>query len=287
MFQFSILIPTWNNLPHLKLCLSSIQKNSYFSNQIIVFANEGNDGTPEWLKTQEGIKFLHSPSNEGVCKAMNACRSLITTDYIIYLNDDMYVCPNWDLELYKEIERIGHDRFMISSTLIEPHATRNANLVSIIHDFGDSIATFREDELLKSYLNFHKDDWCGSSWPPSVVSTRVWDIIGGYSIEFSPGMYSDPDLSMKLWNYGIRIFKGVGSSKVYHFQSKSTKRLRKNKGSNKFLMKWGITARTFYKYYLAMGEKYNEQLLHDARELPFLVRLKNKLKRTYVAFLGN
>ncbi len=51
--MFSIIIPTFNNLEYLKLCLKSIQKNSKFDHEIIVHINEGNDGTLEYLRNQE------------------------------------------------------------------------------------------------------------------------------------------------------------------------------------------------------------------------------------------
>ena len=47
---FSILIPTWNNLAFLKLCLKSIAKNSTFNHQILIHVNDGSDGTLEWVK---------------------------------------------------------------------------------------------------------------------------------------------------------------------------------------------------------------------------------------------
>ena len=43
--------------------------------------------------------------------------------------------------------------------------------------------------------------------------------VGGFSEEFSPGAGSDPDLNMKLWNEGVRIFKCLNQSRVYHFGS--------------------------------------------------------------------
>ena len=43
--MFSILIPTYNNLEYLKLCIDSIKKNSNFKHQIIVHVNVGRDGT--------------------------------------------------------------------------------------------------------------------------------------------------------------------------------------------------------------------------------------------------
>jgi len=284
--RFSIIIPTWNNLPHLELCINSIRKNSHFSHQIIVYVNEGKDGTADWLAKQRDIDFIASPVNVGVCVAMNSCRALVKTSYILYLNDDMYVCPKWDLPLSEEIDRIGHDQFMISGTLIEPYPTRNPNLVSIVKDYGDSLSTFKEADLLQQYDSLTKEDWSGASWPPSVVSVKTWDIVGGYSVEFSPGMYSDPDFSMKLWRYGIRIFKGIGRSKVYHFQSKSTGRLRKNKGSRTFLMKWGMSAKVFYAEILSMGKPYSEEKLKNPATLSGWASLRVRIKRAYFALSG-
>ena len=42
--MFSI-IPTFNNLDYLKLCLDSIKKNSEYNHEIIVHVNDGSDGT--------------------------------------------------------------------------------------------------------------------------------------------------------------------------------------------------------------------------------------------------
>jgi len=280
MNRFSIIIPTWNNLEYLRLCVSSILKNSYFKNQIIVYVNEGSDGTLEWVKEQTEVEFIHSAKNEGICVAVNSSREKVQAKYMVYMNDDMYVCRNWDLELFKKIEEIGHDGFMLSSTLIEPHPVNNPNYVSIVRNFGDNVSNFREEELLASVDRIYKADWSGASWPPSVVSTRLWDVVGGYSIEFSPGMYSDPDFSMKLWRYGVRIFMGVGKSKVYHFQSKSTGKVKKNNGNEMFLIKWGISARAFYKYHLRMAREY-EGALVKTKGVPFFVSFGNLMKRIY------
>ena len=49
--MFSIIIPTYNNLEYLKLCLKSIKKNSKFNHEIIIHVNEGTDGTLDYLKS--------------------------------------------------------------------------------------------------------------------------------------------------------------------------------------------------------------------------------------------
>ena len=48
--KFSIIVPTWNNLKYLKICMNSIKKNSKYEHDLNVHVNEGNDGTVEYLK---------------------------------------------------------------------------------------------------------------------------------------------------------------------------------------------------------------------------------------------
>lgn len=234
---FSILIPTWNNLDYLRLCIKSIRENSTYNHQIIVHINEGSDGTLEWVKSEK-LDYTYSDKNIGVCLAMNSMRTLVKTDYIYFLNDDMYVLPHWDEILMQEIEALPDNKFYISSTMIQPH---DKNDVGLCIDYGDTIETFQEERLLKEYMNEDYNDWLGSTRPPTLVHRDIWDLVGGYSIELTPGMYSDPDFTAKLLFIGVTHFKGLGRSRVYHFETKTTTRIKKNNGSVQFLLKWGIS----------------------------------------------
>jgi glycosyltransferase involved in cell wall biosynthesis len=256
--EFSILIPTWNNLPYLEICIDSIRKNSRFQHQVIVYVNEGADGTTEWLK-KENIEFIHNAENAGICIALNQSFMLAKNDYIVYLNDDMYCCPGWDFHILNEIENIGHTKFFLSATMIEPVLTPNSCVLAP-YDFGRTADTFREKDLLKAISSFRFHDWSGSTWPPSIVHRSLWEKVGGLSEEFSPGMYSDPDFSMKLWNEDVRYFKGIGNSFVYHFMSKSTGKVKRNDGRKQFLKKWGVSSSWFTKKILHSGEVFKGEL---------------------------
>ncbi len=281
--KFSIIIPTWNNLTLLKTCLASINKNSYFKHQIVLHVNEGDDGSLEWVKEQR-LDFTHSSSNVGVCWAVNACRTLIKTDYIVYMNDDMYVLPDWDLELWKEIEQLPDKYFFLSSTMIEPMPTPHPGIVAP-YNYGREPDLFDEERLLKEYKSLPAFDWNGATWPPNIVHADVWDLIGGYSIEYFPGMYSDPDFSMKLIKAGVTYFKGIKSSMVYHFGSKSTVRVKKNNGSKQFLNKWGITSSTLTKFILKRGTPFSYPVdlksLHSGYKIS---KLRSRLKRILLSF---
>ncbi len=126
------------------------------------------------------------------------------------------------------------------------------------------------------------NDWQGATWPPNIVHISIWDLVGGYSIEFSPGMYSDPDFSMKLWQTGIRYFKGVSKSRVYHFGSRSVKRVKKNPGYYTFIRKWGITSSTLSKFYLRRGAPFTEVLNEPI--IPKLIQIKNYFKKIAILF---
>ena len=114
--MFSIIIPTFNNLDYLKLCLKSIKKNSSFDHEIIIHINEGIDGTKSYLK-KTNHKFTYSAKNEGVCVAFNEAVRKATKKYIVLAHDDMYFCPNWDKVFHSELSKLSDDSdFFLSGT---------------------------------------------------------------------------------------------------------------------------------------------------------------------------
>ena len=277
---FSILIPTWNNLKFLQLCVESIRKNSTYEHEILIHINDGSDGTLDWVKEQ-GLSYTHSQSNVGVCLALNQLRPLVTTDYMLFMNDDMYVCPEWDKALYDEIQSLHHKMFFLSSTLIQPRKFFCKSVIAPAN-YGETIETFEEERLLKEYQTLPHGDWMGATWPPNIVHRDIWDLVGGYSVEYSPGMYSDPDFSAKLWKVGVRLFKGVDKSRVYHFEARSTHRIVKNDGSTQFLRKWGITSASFMRDVLHRGEPWRADAPMDEKLQKDLLR--SKLKKALTIF---
>lgn len=276
--MFSILIPTWNNLALLQLCVRSIRQNSAYPHQIIVHVNDGSDGSLAWVREQ-GITHTASPQNVGICLAVNEAAMHATQDYILYLNDDMYCCPGWDTALVNKLKPLGTDLFMLSGTMIEPRDTHNPCV--IVRDYGSDADSLDEARLLAELPQQHKADWCGATWPPTLVSKRWWFKVGGYSSEFSPGMSSDNDFSMKLWHAGCRIFLGVGDSLVYHFQCKSTGKVKKNDGGRQFLNKWSIRQSVFDRYYLRRGQTAAGAALPEPEDTPGFrwQVLRSRLKR--------
>ena len=267
--MLSILIPTYNNLKYLKLCIDSIIKNSSEKHELIVHINSGSDGTLDYIKEKK-ITYTYSVNNIGLCSSINKAYKLSSKNYILYAHDDMYFCPKWDEILMNEVSSIGHDKFYISGTMIEPRSGH------IMYDFGDTIENFNEKNFLNTYKSLNFYDHQGSHFAPHLVSKNMWDRVGGFSEEFNPGIASDPDFNMKLWNEGVRIFKGLNDFKVYHFSSVTTRKkkgLKQNKGDQTFLKKWGITTKFFKKYYLKSKTKYDGPLTEPRLSIGYFIGL--------------
>lgn len=270
---FSILIPTWDNLPMLRLCVESLREHSSRRHEIILHINEDSDGQTRRFAQAEGIAYSYSAQNVGVCRAMNAAARLAQADYICYFNDDMYALPLWEEPILAAIAARSDDFFYYSATMIEPTASGNA-CVRAPHDFGRDVAHFEREKLLDFHARLSDfRDWYGASWPPSVVSRRLWELVGGYDVDYSPGFGSDPDFSRRLWELGVRDFRGFGASLVYHFQSKTTKKVVVNDARRTFARKWGCTISYFYKNVLRMGQTYENAPLKDC-EFSLWARLR-------------
>ena len=267
--MISIIIPTYNNLDYLKLCLKSLKKNSSLKHEIILHINDGSDGTLQYIK-DNGYKYSYSETNLGLCSAINIAAKLSINRYILYSHDDMYFCPEWDRVLINEIKNIGHDYFYLSGTMIE------ANSGHIIYNFGETFSNFNEDELLRKYKEINFYDHQGTHFAPHLVSKQMWDKVGGFSEEFNPGIASDPDFNLKLWKAGVRIFKGLNDFKVYHFSSITTRKKKnfiQNKGDKTFLKKWGFSTKFFTKYYLKSKTKYDGPLNEPKKTFNFFFDL--------------
>jgi len=228
--NFTILIPTYNNLKYLRLFCESIKINSNFSHQLIFHINDGSDGSYDYINNNK-YQFTHSKTNIGLCSSIKEASKLIKNQYVLYAHDDMYFCKNWDKFLIEEVQKQNNNLFYFSGTNIS---------------YKDGILNFDCGNTPENFDQIKFDNFCekdnspdlqGSHWAPHLIHRDLWTKVEGFSIEFDPGDGSDPDLCMKLWNEGVRIFKCISGFKVYHFGSVTTRKrdININNGTKKFL----------------------------------------------------
>ena len=273
--MFSVIIPTFNNIDYLKLCFDSLIKNSNFQHEYIIHINEGVDGTLEFIKNS-GLKYSYSKNNSGVCVAFNEGVKLASRKYVLLAHDDMYFCPEWDKVLISEIKKLPEEiDFFLSGTMVQPFESYiNLNC-------GKSVDDFNENKLLEELPKIKFKNFQGTHWQPSLIPIKTWNKVKGFSEEFSPGLGSDPDFNMKLWRIGVRLFKGLGDCRVYHFSSLSLRKKVWNNGAKTFLLKWGISIKFFKKHYLKSDTPFKGPLTEPIKNLVYYVDLA-KCKVAYL-----
>ena len=263
MKGFSILIPTWNNLKHLKLLVHSIEKNSYYDHEIIVHIQEGVDGTLEWCK-KNNIIHTHSPCNIGISAAVNISFGKATREWVCHMDDDIYACPDWDkylLDFVKENE-LGKNAW-VSSARIEPKG--NNPFCIAPHQYG-SVDEFEENRLLEEYTSYEIGVINNTQSNPLLIHRSLWSKMKGADEKyFGPGF--EEGLSKNAWDAGCRTFVQVPNSRVFHFQSTSTSKLnRQNPGyfqaqrDMDFFNQHGITIKEFNKDYIKRGTEYINEI---------------------------
>ena len=292
--MFSILIPSYNNLEYLKICIDSLNKNSKYAHQIIVHINEGSDNSLQYIK-ESGLDYTFSNENIGMPKALNLASKKAKFNYILISHDDFYYCPGWDKVFAEEINNISHNNFYLSGTMVGEGQVK--------FDAGNNIENFDEKKLLNNLENIKTFNFQGTTKCPGLVHKNLWNKVGGWSEEFSPTGGDDTDFAMKLWKENVRIFKGLGKCSAYHFGSVTTRKKDKSlftylgsRGNKIFLKKWGFSINFFEKYYLNSGldgkkqlifNEYKGALSEPKRNLKFYIELtKSKLQLLYLNLLN-
>jgi len=196
--MYSILIPSFNNFPYLKICIESIEKNSKYNHQIIVHVNQGNDGTLNFLNEKK-IEYSFSKENIGMPRALNSAAKLANYNYLVISHDDFYYCPGWDSEFQKELDLLNHNYFYLSGTMVGAveYEKRKPNSLPAVFDAGIDFNLFDEEKLLKNLESIKTYNFQGSTKHPALIHKDLWNKVGGWSEEFFPTGGDDTDFNMK------------------------------------------------------------------------------------------
>lgn len=96
----SIIIVSWNGLHWLMKSLPSLEKITYKKIEIILVDNSSKDGTIEWVKKHyPSIKIISINSNLGFAEANNRGFESSKGEYVLFLNNDVEVTPEFVTEL--------------------------------------------------------------------------------------------------------------------------------------------------------------------------------------------
>lgn len=115
--KVTVIIPNYNGLAFMKPCFQALGKQTYKDFDILVVDNGSTDGSVEWLKAED-IPSIFLKENTGFSGAVNTGIKAAKTPYVILLNNDTEVRPDYVKELVRCIER-SPKIFSVSSRMIQ------------------------------------------------------------------------------------------------------------------------------------------------------------------------
>ena len=224
MNQISFLINTSNNtLDHVKLLLKSLKENLHGKeHEVLIFVDSDNEGTVGYLREQKkeffDLKIITHRLTPcvGYSRNNNLLVELAKHSIVSYLQSDMVISPNYDLDVLSELE----ENCILSATRIEPplHGVSDR---TITKDFGTDPNDFKWDEFQNFSLEAKTNRQIDYFFAPFTFYKNVWLEVGGYDTLFRRSR-EDSDLLQRFIQKGVKI-KQTFKANVYHFSCVSSR----------------------------------------------------------------
>lgn len=213
--QVSIVIPVLNQFEYTYHCVSSILKNSGdVAYEILVADDCSTDLTVEIESIFPGIKRISNETNLGYLRNCNHAAKFAGGKYILFLNNDTQVQPNWLAPLLTLIES-ADDIGMVGSKLIYPDGTMQ-EAGGIIWRDGAVWNYGNGQNAAQPEFNYVKPvDYISGA--AIMIKHTLWEEIGGFDELFAPAYCEDSDLAFAVRKKGYRVMYQP-MSVVVHFE---------------------------------------------------------------------
>ena len=262
--MISLIIPSYNNLRHLKNVYASIKKHA--SEAEIVLLDDGStDGTWDWIQTQDCIKY-RSEERVGHTILYDKGIELATNKIVGILHADMIIGPNYIQNLIKHLKPLT----VVCGTRIEPPLHPEGK-EKIIMNFGldfDSlnIEAF-EKFVLEKQIEF-KDQTTKGMFAPWILYKEDFQAIGGHDPLFAPFPYEDSDIFQRWILNGYELIQSRDAF-VYHLTCRGHRwseqvgkdddyyKIVSNRAARNYLRKWGSWIKNDEFQYPIISPKYD------------------------------
>ncbi|MFT6971741.1 MAG: GT2 family glycosyltransferase [Roseivirga sp.] len=219
MLKLTVAILNYNGKKHLSNFLPSVVANS-LDYEVVVIDNGSTDDSVEFLDSHfPEIKAIKFSENYGFCGGYNKAIQLIDSEYIVLLNTDVEVTPNWIapvLSLLESDPTIAAAQPKILDYKSKKHfeyAGAAGGFLDVLgYPFcrGRIFHTIEEDH--HQYQNVTDVLW--ASGASLFVRKKAYLDAGGLDEDFFAHM-EEIDLCWRFWNSGYKV-KVCPQSTVYH-----------------------------------------------------------------------
>jgi GT2 family glycosyltransferase len=213
----SIIIVTYNGWRWLPDCLDSLHKQEYPRDrwELIVVDNASTDQTIPWLESMHPmVKVIKNTRNQGFAAANNQGVAAAKGEFVVLLNNDTTVEPDWLSHLIGYMEKnpqcaaVNGKTYLASSRSDEQPLVQNAGLVvfrsGYARDRGAVVANGQQSYEPNNLYYQQAASVAGVCGVSVAVRKTAWAAVGGF--DESLFMYlEDFDLSLRWRRLGWQL----------------------------------------------------------------------------------
>ena len=211
--KVSVVVPNWNGMRFVGMCLDSLAKLDFEDYEVIVVDNGSADGSREMIEEQyPDVKLLKLPDNMGFAIACNEGIKASNAEYIVLLNNDIEVTPDWLRELYEGMER--HPECGMGTTKMMFLDQRDVfyNTGDLFHSWS---AGGGRGQGEKDVGQYEKEDYVfGACAGAGIYRREFFNQVGLFDEDFFI-FAEDVDLNMRGQLQGLKAVY-LPKAKVYH-----------------------------------------------------------------------
>jgi glycosyltransferase involved in cell wall biosynthesis len=262
MKNISLIIPSYNNLRHLRNAYESV-RTFYQEIELILIDDGSDDGTIEWLESLQdnNLIFWREENRIGHTILYDKGVDKATNDIVGILHADMYIAPNYIENLVKHLK----PGIVVCGTRVEP-PLHPPGKEKIIQDFGldfnslkiEKFYRFAEQEIQNS-----KDVITQGMFAPWILYKSNYQHIGGHDWGFAPFPYEDSDIFQRWVLAGYKLIQSRDAL-VYHLTCRGH---RWNKEVGKNDDEFVIFEKNARRHYL---RKWGSWISNDEFQMPLI-----------------
>lgn len=118
--MISIVVPMYNNVRYVELCIDSIVCQSYQNIELVIVDDGSTDGTSDivdsYANNYDFVKVLHK-ENGGVNSARKAGAELVVGEYVLFVDGDDWIEPDYISKIADVIDTCNPDVVLCGYTL--------------------------------------------------------------------------------------------------------------------------------------------------------------------------
>ena len=229
----SIVILNYNSNDLLTNCVKSILKTTYENYEIIVVDNNSKDQSQKKCKERYNqIKLIQNQENLGYCEGNNIGLQQIQGEFIVILNPDTLVDPNWLSELIKGHAKFGDGLFQPKLLTMNDHekigsAGNMINLFGFGYSHGRGVKD--NDEFNHEKIISYASGTCLFTSKKVLDKDPVFQLFLSfyekYTGEIKPAMAQSKDKMIKGMRLYSAALREMQSAKKFAPDANSTMRI--------------------------------------------------------------